>query len=84
MVITKHFVRVLPKDGDCVKNISKRCPNLFGAKQKGGIFVRPRNYKLLFDPTFEVKMGTKEAWLLYKQLLTKFLSNVIFVIMNLS
>lgn len=76
--LMKQFVKALPEDGECFKYLCEKFPHLSEAKLKEGVFVGPDIRKMMFDCNFEAKMTTKEkeAWISFKQVVTKFLGNV--------
>ncbi|BFZ15669.1 hypothetical protein BsWGS_18707 [Bradybaena similaris] len=73
----KQFVKALPKDGPCFKYLVERFPMLSEAKLKEGVFVGPDIRKMMKDDIFEASMNVaeKEAWLSFKEVVTKFLGN---------
>lgn len=75
--LMKQFVKALPKDGPCFKYLCKKFPHISEAKLKEGIFVGPDIRKMMFDINFESTMtfNEKEAWVSFKQVVTKFLGN---------
>lgn len=75
--LMKQFVKALPKDGPCFKYLCQKFPKLSEAKLKEGVFVGPDIRKMMFDVTFETTMtiNEKEAWVSFKQVVTKFLGN---------
>jgi len=76
--LMKQFVNALPKDGDCFKYLCRKFPHLSEAKLKEGVFVGPDIRKMMFDSSFEATISTKEKedWILFKEVVTKFLGNV--------
>lgn len=75
--LMKKFVKALPKDGKCFQYICKKFPALSTAKLKEGVFTGPDIRKLCKDGNFEKEMevAEKEAWVAFKDVVTKFLGN---------
>lgn len=76
--LMKQFVKALPKDGKCFQYICSNFPALSTAKLKEGIFTGPDIRKLCKDVNFEKEMevAEKEAWVAFKDVVTKFLGNM--------
>ena len=62
--IMKQIVKVLNKDGDCLKYIYTKCPGSTIEKLKAGIYYGPPMRKLIHDCDFPNSMNEKQscAW----------------------
>jgi hypothetical protein len=74
--LMKHFVKALPKEGECFKYLCKKFPGLSDAKLKEGIFVGPDIRNLLSDDLLRTTMKPveREAWNAFKEAIAKLLT----------
>ena len=65
--LMKQYVKILNKDGDCLKYLSNIFPGLSAEKMKAGIFDGPQIRKLIKDSNLISSMNSieKEAWELF-------------------